>query len=275
MNELAIYRGALAIFMGLNLACANDSVQTTVAPAASTSTSTSQAKDKALAEKTDRNKVVKDQSAAGPKLGQISSGQPSSADASKSQDEEQSPPPKDAPDVAAQPKVEPPAPPPPTPVPASPCIDADDFTCKAEEALVKYTNETRARAGRPPLQQNYKISYVSRAWSKEQGASISHNGFPNARSAAYQQRFAGESTPPMLAENVAMFGGGGSDPDTVGKTFADQWESSPGHYNNIIGNYGSIGVGIVCTGASGGDSSPFGFGGFGGATCTGTQIFSN
>jgi uncharacterized protein YkwD len=150
------------------------------------------------------------------------------------------------------------------------CIDGDDFTCKAEAALVRYTNAIRAKASLAPLRHEFKVSFVARDWSTQQGASISHDGFPTARVSVYQQRFPDETVPRISGENVAMFTGAGADPEVIAKTFADMWENSPGHYANIVGGHAAIGVGIKCarSGAQGG-------GGFGGGSlCTGTQIFS-
>lgn len=154
------------------------------------------------------------------------------------------------------------------------CIDGDDFTCKAEAALVRYTNAIRAKASLAPLEHEFKVSYVARDWSTQQGASISHDGFPTARVGVYQQRFPDETVPRISGENVAMFTGAGADPEVIAKTFADMWENSPGHYANIVGGHAAIGVGIRCTrsGPQGGGGVGGGFGG--GSLCTGTQIFS-
>lgn len=156
------------------------------------------------------------------------------------------------------------------------CIEGNSFTCKAEAALVDYTNRIRKRSGLQPLTHNFKISYVARSWSIQQAGVISHNGFPAARVATYQQRFPTEPIPLLMAENVAMFTGG-SDPEAVGKAFADQWENSPSHLSNILGRHGSIGVGIHCAESSQDNNSGI-LGGIlvgSGSVCTGTQIFSN
>ena len=181
---------------------------------------------------------------------------------------------------------------PPSSVAAADCVEGDAFTCAAELALVKYTNAIRAKVGKGPLQQDFKLSYVARDWSVKQGAMISHTGFPLARVTVFQQKFPGVAVPSISAENVAFNGGGGTDPDAAAKTLADQWEGSPGHYANIISDHTWIGVGISCPGAkssAGGgttdpsssqDSSGLGslisslFSG-GGGGCTGTQIFAN
>lgn len=154
------------------------------------------------------------------------------------------------------------------------CIDGDDFTCKAEAALVRYTNAIRARASLPPLEHEFKVSFVARDWSAQQGASISHEGFPAARVSVYQERFPGETVPRLSGENVAMFTGIGAAPEAIAKTFADMWENSPGHYANIVSGHAAIGVGIKCTPTTsqGGGGLGAGFGG--GSLCTGTQIFS-
>jgi uncharacterized protein YkwD len=153
------------------------------------------------------------------------------------------------------------------------CIDGDDFTCKAEAALVRYTNAIRAKAGLAPLAHEFKVSYVARDWSAQQGASISHDGFPAARIGVYQKRFPSETVPRISGENVAMFTGAGADPEAIAKTFADMWEDSPGHYANIVAGHTAIGVGIKCTQSSSQGDDVFG-GGLAGTLCTGTQIFS-
>lgn len=52
----------------------------------------------------------------------------------------------------------------------------------------------------------------------------------------------------MWAENVAMTGESG-DSSSVGEEFYEMWRSSSGHYENMMGDYPAMGVGIV----SGGD----------------------
>ena len=168
------------------------------------------------------------------------------------------------------------------------CIGADDFTCKAEAALVVYTNQIRAKVSLPPLTQNFQLCFVARDWSKKQGAAISHTGFPDARVSVFQQSFPGTAVPAISAENVAYNSSSNADPDALGKTFADQWEASPGHYFNIIGGHKSIGVGLSCpssgsaaspssasTGNSLGDLISSLFSSIGSGGCTGTQIFAD
>lgn len=168
------------------------------------------------------------------------------------------------------------------------CVDGDDFTCKAEAALLKYTNDIRARhGGLPPMVQHFRLSWVARDWSIKQGPAISHNGFPSARVSVYQNKFPGKAVPGINAENVAM-NQGGADPDAVAHAFADQWEHSSGHLANILGSHHSVGLGIHCAGHDGnggGGNSSGNSGGLGGilsgimggmgGTCTGTQIFTN
>ncbi len=178
-----------------------------------------------------------------------------------------------------------PASPPPSAPASAGCIDGDDFTCKAEAAIVKYTNELRAKRGLPPFTHDLKMSFVSRDWSIKQGAAISHAGFPGARATVYRDNFPGEGMASISAENVAMQGSSGNDPDEVGRSFVSQWENSPGHLANMVGGHRGLGAGISCPGKTSGGSPSGGtsgggglgglFGGFGGGSgCTATQIFT-
>jgi uncharacterized protein YkwD len=147
------------------------------------------------------------------------------------------------------------------PVSVAGCIGGSDFACRAEAALVNYTNAIRQRrGGKAPLAHNQQADAVARDWSVKQGGSISHTGFPSARTAVFKQMFPSVPVPAMRAENVAMNQSGG-DPDRLAKAFADQWEKSPGHLANILGNYGAIGVGVHCASTTGR------------SRCVGTQIF--
>ena len=164
------------------------------------------------------------------------------------------------------------------------CIKGDDFTCRAEAELVKATNEIRAEVGKPPLTHNFQLSFVARDWSIKQGGMISHTGFPLARASVFMENFPGVPVPSISGENVAMFSGGG-EPESVGRSLAQQWKNSPGHYANMIGGYRMIGVGIKCSNT--GSSNTASSGGTGiealiagllkgvGGQCTGTQIFAN
>ena len=175
---------------------------------------------------------------------------------------------------------------------ASLCIAGAVFSCQVEEGVVRYTNAMRAKHGKKPLSQDPRLSYVARDWSMKQGGGISHFGFPWARATVFRSRFPASEVPSIGAENVAMNSPGANDADAIAKGFTDQWEHSSGHFANIMGNFKSIGVGIVCHGllapqklgvtqfdksegptslASRKNDSVAQLW----ATCTGTQIFAN
>ena len=161
------------------------------------------------------------------------------------------------------------------------CVDGDDFICRAEAAVVKATNELRAKRNLPPLTHDMRTSFVARDWSIKQGAAISHNGFPSARAAVFRDKFPGVSLPRLAAENVAMTSSGGSDPEAVGRGFVSQWEGSAGHLANMVAGHRGLGAGISCP-SHAGQAAPASTGGGGfagifsglaGGGCTATQIF--
>jgi uncharacterized protein YkwD len=103
-----------------------------------------------------------------------------------------------------------------------------------------------------------KISFVSRDWSAKQAqsGSISHNGFPSARQSVYAAEF-GQSIR-LSGENVAYNFCGSMDVTRAANAFIDQWWNSAGHRANMLGSFGTIGVGVVITARG---------------QCFGTQIF--
>ena len=161
------------------------------------------------------------------------------------------------------------------------CVDGDDFICRAEAAVVKATNELRAKRNLPPLTHDMRTSFVARDWSIKQGAAISHNGFPSARAAVFRDKFPGVSLPRLAAENVAMTSSGGSDPEAVGRGFVSQWEGSAGHLANMVASHRGLGAGISCPNhagqaapaRTGGGGFAGIFSGLAGGGCTATQIF--
>jgi uncharacterized protein YkwD len=148
---------------------------------------------------------------------------------------------------------------------AGDCISGDAVSCAAEFTLLVDTNAIRAEQSLPPLELDPRVSWVAREWSKKQGSSISHSGFPSARLADFSQQFPSEQAPRLSAENVA-YNRGGSSAAAIGSAFARQWKNSSGHYRNMIGNFKAVGLGIYCQKSSGSAQT-------GGTSCTGTQIF--
>ena len=90
-----------------------------------------------------------------------------------------------------------------------------------------------------------KLAFIARAWSVIQGqrGSIGHDGFPGARGQAFQAEFG--SGAQMGGENVAMFGGGGGSVEEVAQQFYQMWYSSSGHYQNMMGNFQAVGIGVA------------------------------
>ena len=158
--------------------------------------------------------------------------------------------------------------------PDTSCIDGNAFSCTAEAAIVKYTNDIRARNGKSALTQDFRLSYVARDWSRQQGIFINHFGFPWARANVFSQRFPGVQVPDLQGENVAMNWPEQSAADAIAKAFADQWENSPGHLANILRDQATIGVGLVCSGASLTPSDDAKDSTLTMGSCTGTQIFA-
>ena len=133
---------------------------------------------------------------------------------------------------------------------ASDCYKADVFICKIEALIAAKTNTYRTSRGLRPLTANAKMSFVARDWSLKQSNSgrISHTGFPGARNAVYRGEF--QESFSFRGENVAytsmVSGGDQSDAaaERVAQTFAVMWWNSPGHRANMLGGFGSIGVGV-------------------------------
>jgi uncharacterized protein YkwD len=142
----------------------------------------------------------------------------------------------------------------PTNPPLSPqisdCYKADAFICKIESLIAAKTNQYRASRGLQALTPNAKMDFVARDWSLKQSNSgrISHTGFPSARNAVYRAEF--QQSFSFRGENVAytsMVGGGDQSDaaaERVAQAFAVMWWNSPGHRANMLGSFGSIGVGV-------------------------------
>ncbi len=130
------------------------------------------------------------------------------------------------------------------------CYKADVFICKIESLIAAKTNKYRASRGLQPLTPSAKMDFVARDWSVKQSQSgrISHTGFPSARNAVYRAEF--QQSFRFSGENVAYTSvGGGSDQsdaaaERIAETFAVMWWNSSGHRANMLGRFGSIGVGV-------------------------------
>ncbi len=143
---------------------------------------------------------------------------------------------------------------------AAACIRGDQPSCRIEAEVLRLTNELRAQTSLPPLVLDPKLSFVARSWSAEQAraGTISHSGFPEQRHALYKSMFGTDV--PVAAENCAMQGGRTQDELASARGIYDLWRNSPGHRANMLGPYGTLGVGIAW------DAAGFGM--------YGTQIFT-
>ncbi len=136
---------------------------------------------------------------------------------------------------------------------ASDCYKSDPSICKIEAEILRLTNIERAapsglfKSKMQPLKLAPKMSWVARDWSAKQGSrgNIGHDGFPNQRERTFQGEFKG-SRAEISAENVAMTGYG--DDSDVARQFFDMWKHSPGHYENMMGDYAAMGIGVAKSG---------------------------
>lgn len=138
------------------------------------------------------------------------------------------------------------------------CYKTDEKTCQIEQRILELLNKERAaptkggglfggggNGAKAALLNGKKLAFVARAWSVVQGQrnSIGHDGFPNSRGKVFQQEF--QSNPSLGGENVAMFGGGAESVEDVAQTFYKMWYESSGHYQNMMGNFQAVGVGVA------------------------------
>ncbi len=138
------------------------------------------------------------------------------------------------------------------------CYKADDQVCQIELRILELVNKERAAptkgggffgggntSAKPALANGKKLGFVARLWSVAQGqrGSIGHDGFPNQRASQFQQEF--QSRANMGGENVAMFGGGGGSVESVAQQFYQMWYESSGHYQNMMGNFQAVGIGVA------------------------------
>lgn len=137
-----------------------------------------------------------------------------------------------------------------TPIPGSTqnqtatCYKGDPFACQVEALIIKKTNAYRGSRG--ALRADAPLGYVARIWSAAQAqrGDIGHDGFPDQREQVYRQEFAAAATVDISGENVAMSGGYEESAEEVASTFAEMWWNSPGHRENMLGDFSVIGVGL-------------------------------
>lgn len=143
------------------------------------------------------------------------------------------------------------------------CYKADATICQVELRILELVNKERAaptKGGgffgggssnpKQALQNGKKLGYIARLWSVQQGQanSISHAGFPNARQAQFRQEFGASAR--MGGENVAMFGGRSGGVEEVAQQFYQMWYTSSGHYQNMMGNFQAVGIGVAQVGGA-------------------------
>lgn len=100
------------------------------------------------------------------------------------------------------------------------------------QQLFELTNATRARAGKLPLQYSAQVSSVAQAWSNQMASSgdFMHNpGYYSQMPAGWTR--AGENVAYMQPVDFAAI--------------QRQFEASPGHYQNIVGAFTTVGFGYA------------------------------
>lgn len=117
-----------------------------------------------------------------------------------------------------------------------------------EQAIFKYTNLERQKAGKTNLSWDAKLAAAARAHSEDMATNkfFSHTG-SDGRTAGQRLNAAGFYS---WGENIAATGyyNLNSNPDAVGKALVDMWMGSSGHKANILGtsiNFNRIGVGVA------------------------------
>lgn len=104
-----------------------------------------------------------------------------------------------------------------------------------EKQILVYTNEFRAQNGKPPLQWNQKMAELATEHSENMALGrvpFGHAGFQD-RVSRYPFRWKG------AAENVFM----ATARSNIARVVVDGWINSPGHRQNLLGNYNYCGVG--------------------------------
>jgi hypothetical protein len=114
--------------------------------------------------------------------------------------------------------------------PAPAAAATQQETAAAIQRIIDDTNAVRAEVGLAPLRHSTAIDAVAQRWTEQQLANnaMSHNPDYAAQMPAGWRR---------AGENVAY----GYSYDTV----VAAWKASPGHYQNMVGDFTDIGVGYV------------------------------
>nr|WP_245562032.1 CAP domain-containing protein [Stanieria cyanosphaera] len=115
----------------------------------------------------------------------------------------------------------------------------NDYVSELEQSVHQQINQYRQSINLPPLQLNSLISEQARMHSQDMAEGkvpLSHEGFEQ-RAKAIENSIDYS----RVAENVA-YNQGYSDPVTQA---VQGWIDSPGHRQNIEGNYNLTGIGVV------------------------------
>jgi uncharacterized protein YkwD len=122
---------------------------------------------------------------------------------------------------------------------AEKCYKATPQICEIEAEVHRLVNVERVKRGLPALKHHYRVSFVSRDWSKAQAwmGDLSHEGFPHRRMQLYKRTFHKEDVF-MARENCTMaYLPAKISPEMGNKMAADmvnRWMNSPGHRANIL-----------------------------------------
>lgn len=103
--------------------------------------------------------------------------------------------------------------------------------------VLKYTNQFRKSKGLSPLTDKKDLDAIARRHSEDMAegkTEFGHGGF-DQRFALARKSLKGITT---FAENVAVG-------VTTGKAVVGMWEGSPGHRQNMLGNFRYIGIGTA------------------------------
>jgi uncharacterized protein YkwD len=125
--------------------------------------------------------------------------------------------------------------------------EASAKICQLESLMVEYTNQVRAKYGKPPVRANQMVAFGARNWSERQArlGRISHDGFPQVRQSTIKRKYGADVA--LFAENVASnYSSVPKSAEEIAEQFVfDQWEQSQGHLKNMLGNFREIGIGVA------------------------------
>ncbi len=128
-----------------------------------------------------------------------------------------------------------------SPQPVSPVAQAPKpSTEQIEKDIHNQINAYRQSRGLSPLTVDYRITDESRKFSAKMAsgaAEFSHDGF-DERAENLENKALKYAT---VGENLALLQGY----DDLATTAVEGWIDSPGHHENIIGDYDLTGIGVV------------------------------